>query len=101
MLLPLDMPDRDAAILLRNGEAVQALSRVRVVAMDKTGTVTVGKPAVVGVQARGLFSAQTGLDVGGFFTVDLVRAKLNSQLALALFTGVEEAVREMKARMKG
>ncbi len=43
-----------SGILLRNGEAVQTLSRVRVVAMDKTGTVTVGKPAVVGVEARGL-----------------------------------------------
>ncbi len=42
-----------AGILLRSGEAVQTLSRVQVLAFDKTGTVTVGKPAVVGIAARG------------------------------------------------
>ena len=55
-------------------------------------------PVRFGVQARGLFSAQTGLDVGGFFTVDLVRAKLNSQLALALFTGVDVLARWVPGR---
>ncbi len=41
-------------VLLRNGEAVQALSHVGVLVFDKTGTVTVGRPAVVGVVARSL-----------------------------------------------
>jgi Cu+-exporting ATPase len=39
-------------ILLRNGEAVQALAHVDVLVFDKTGTVTIGRPAVVDVVAR-------------------------------------------------
>ncbi len=46
-------------------------------------------PVRFGAEVRGLFSTRPGLDVGGFFTVDLVRVKLDSRLALALFTGVE------------
>lgn len=34
-------------LLFRHGEAVQALSGVRVVALDKTGTLTVGEPTLV------------------------------------------------------
>ncbi|MCX6101283.1 MAG: heavy metal translocating P-type ATPase, partial [Candidatus Bipolaricaulota bacterium] len=41
-------------ILLRNGEAVQALSRVDILVFDKTGTVTVGRPDVVDVASREL-----------------------------------------------
>ncbi len=41
-------------ILLRNGEAVQALSRVGILVFDKTGTVTVGRPDVVDVASREL-----------------------------------------------
>ncbi len=39
-------------VLLRNGEAVQTLSHVGVLVFDKTGTVTVGRPDVVGVVSR-------------------------------------------------
>ncbi|MEW5827200.1 MAG: heavy metal translocating P-type ATPase [Candidatus Bipolaricaulota bacterium] len=38
-------------ILLRRGDAVQRLSAVRVMALDKTGTVTVGRPEVTDVMA--------------------------------------------------
>ena len=41
-------------ILLRNGEAVQALSHVGILVFDKTGTVTVGRPDVVDVASREL-----------------------------------------------
>ncbi len=41
-------------ILLRNGEAVQALSRVDILVFDKTGTVTVGRPDVVDVVSHEL-----------------------------------------------
>ncbi len=42
-----------SGILLRNGEAVQTLSRVNVVVLDKTGTVTLGRPEVVEVVSAG------------------------------------------------
>jgi Cu+-exporting ATPase len=41
-------------VLLRNGEAVQALSHVEVLVFDKTGTVTVGRPEVVSVVTQDL-----------------------------------------------
>jgi len=36
-------------VLFRSGEAIQTLQRARVVVLDKTGTITVGKPAVTDV----------------------------------------------------
>jgi Cu+-exporting ATPase len=39
----------ESGILIRNGEALQQASRLTTVVLDKTGTVTVGKPAVVGL----------------------------------------------------
>ena len=42
-------------------------------------------PVRFGAQLRGPFA----LELGGFFTVDLVRAQLESRLSIALFTGFE------------
>lgn len=39
-------------ILIRNGEAIQAMREVEAVCLDKTGTITHGKPAVVGVASE-------------------------------------------------
>ena len=36
-------------ILIRNGEAVQTMKEIKAVAFDKTGTITMGKPAVTDV----------------------------------------------------
>ncbi len=36
-------------ILIRSGEAIQALKDVRVILLDKTGTITRGRPAVTGI----------------------------------------------------
>jgi P-type Cu2+ transporter len=44
--------------LVRSGAVLETLSRVRVVAFDKTGTVTVGRPQVVGYRASA--GASTG-----------------------------------------
>lgn len=55
-------------------------------------------PVRFGAQVRGLFSRETGLDVGGFFTVDLVRVELDSRLTLAVFTGVDVMARWMPGR---
>jgi heavy metal translocating P-type ATPase len=43
-------------IIVKGGGAIEVLSRVRTVAFDKTGTVTVGHPSVVDVNERGGFS---------------------------------------------
>ena len=55
-------------------------------------------PVRFGVQARGLFANQSGLDLGGFFTVDLVRLKIDSRLAIALFTGIDVMARWVPLR---
>ena len=39
----------ESGILIRNGEALQQASRLTAVVLDKTGTVTEGHPAVVGI----------------------------------------------------
>ncbi|MFT4248579.1 MAG: heavy metal translocating P-type ATPase [Pseudomonas sp.] len=41
----------ELGVLFRRGDALQALRDVRVVALDKTGTLTRGKPALVALQA--------------------------------------------------
>jgi Cu+-exporting ATPase len=42
-----------AGVLVRNAEALERLSRVDTIVIDKTGTLTEGRPAVVSVQAYG------------------------------------------------
>ena len=41
----------ELGVLIRNAEALEQLQRVRVVVLDKTGTLTVGKPVVTDVVA--------------------------------------------------
>jgi len=45
-----------AGVLIRNAEALEQLARVDVLIVDKTGTLTEGKPRVLSVQPRGSFS---------------------------------------------
>jgi Cu+-exporting ATPase len=42
-----------AGVLVRNAEALERLSRVDTIVVDKTGTLTEGRPAVMSVQAFG------------------------------------------------
>ncbi len=44
----------DAGIVMRTGEAFQTLRQVRTVVLDKTGTLTVGRPTVRHVHTHGL-----------------------------------------------
>ncbi len=53
-----------SGILLRTGEAVQTLSRVTVLVLDKTGTVTAGRPDVVSIASRGV-SEESVLELAG------------------------------------
>jgi len=41
-----------AGVLIKNAEALETLEKVDTLVVDKTGTLTEGKPRVVGVQAR-------------------------------------------------
>ena len=59
-------------ILIRNGEALQQAGRLTTVVLDKTGTVTQGKPAVVGI-----------FPIAGVSDTDVLR------LAASLETGSE------------
>ena len=45
-----------AGVLIKNAEALEQLARVDVLIVDKTGTLTEGKPRVVSVDARAGFS---------------------------------------------
>ncbi|GAA2882116.1 cation-translocating P-type ATPase [Streptomyces mexicanus] len=44
----------DHGIVMRTGEAFQTLRQVRTVVLDKTGTLTIGKPTVRGIHAHGI-----------------------------------------------
>ncbi|MFH1766277.1 MAG: heavy metal translocating P-type ATPase [Gemmatimonadota bacterium] len=55
----------ELGILVRNGEALQAARRVDTVVLDKTGTITQGKPAVVGILPKSGISEEELLSVAG------------------------------------
>lgn len=38
-------------ILIRNGEVLEKTQKIRAIAFDKTGTITIGKPEIVGVKS--------------------------------------------------
>ncbi|MGH7895790.1 MAG: heavy metal translocating P-type ATPase, partial [Candidatus Binatia bacterium] len=50
-----------AGVLIRSAEALERLAAVDTLVVDKTGTLTVGKPAVVGVETVGPDDADTVL----------------------------------------
>lgn len=54
-----------AGVLLRNAEALEAMERVDVLVVDKTGTLTEGKPRVVSVSAQGEFREEDVLRFSG------------------------------------
>jgi P-type Cu+ transporter len=55
----------EAGILFRGGEALEQAHRIDTVVLDKTGTLTLGKPAVTAVVAAPGFDAAEALDIAG------------------------------------
>lgn len=77
----------EKGILIRNGEAVQTLKDVSVVAFDKTGTITVGKPTLTNL-----------IPLGGSSEEELLRtaASLENASEHPLAHAIVEAARERK-----
>jgi Cu+-exporting ATPase len=59
----------EKGVLIRNGEAIQTLNDIKVIAFDKTGTITKGKPVVtdiigVNIDSYELIKIAAGLEAG-------------------------------------
>jgi Cu+-exporting ATPase len=48
-----------AGVLIRSGEALETMERINTLVIDKTGTLTEGKPTVRAIEALGDFSPET------------------------------------------
>jgi P-type Cu+ transporter len=51
----------ERGVLIRSGEAIQTLKDIKVVVLDKTGTITAGKPSLTDVVAAGGFGEEAVL----------------------------------------
>jgi Cu+-exporting ATPase len=74
-----------AGVLIRNAEALETLEKVDALVVDKTGTLTEGKPHLVTVEAMGEFDENTLLTLAA----SLERAS-EHPLAQAIVHGAEE-----------
>ena len=74
-----------AGVLIRNAEALERLAFVDTIVVDKTGTLTQGKPALTGVQATPGFDPDDVLRLAA-----AVEAGSEHPLAEAILRGAEE-----------
>ena len=72
-------------VLIRNGEALQQAGRLTTVVLDKTGTVTEGKPKVTAVVPRGWVNAEQLLEIAA-----TVEAASEHPLAAAVVAAADE-----------
>ena len=91
----------EAGILVRGGEALEAAGRIDTVVMDKTGTLTLGKPAVIrGRAGDGLHAGARVLDLAAALETGsehplgeaIVRKARESELGFAKVDGFEAIV---------
>ena len=75
----------ELGVLFRKGEALQALQSVRVVALDKTGTLTAGKPALTDLVVTECFARG-----GVLAAVAAVEARSEHPIAQAIVTAAKE-----------
>lgn len=74
----------ELGVLFRKGEALQLLQEAQVVAVDKTGTLTEGKPTLTDFNVRSGFERNQVLTL-----VASVRAKSEHPIALAIVQAAE------------
>ncbi|MEI7745136.1 MAG: heavy metal translocating P-type ATPase, partial [Chloroflexota bacterium] len=90
----------EVGILVRGGEALEAAGRVDTVVMDKTGTLTLGRPAVTAVAAAAGFDEARVLDLAAALETGsehplgeaIVRKARESELGFAKVEGFEAVV---------
>ncbi|HSG53530.1 MAG TPA: heavy metal translocating P-type ATPase [Rheinheimera sp.] len=80
----------EKGLLFRSGEAIQTLKDIKVVVLDKTGTITAGKPALTDVIATGTFSTESLLAVTA-----AVEAGSEHPLAQAIVQGARDKQLEL------
>ncbi|WP_454884202.1 copper-transporting P-type ATPase [Sphingomonas oryzagri] len=73
-----------AGVLVRNAEALQELDKVDTLAIDKTGTLTEGKPRLIAVEPASDFTADTVLAMAA-----AVEARSEHPLAGAIVAGAQ------------
>ncbi|MBI1395839.1 MAG: heavy metal translocating P-type ATPase [Betaproteobacteria bacterium] len=84
-------------ILIRNATALEVAEKVRVLAFDKTGTVTVGQPSVTGIVVAGHFDESTVLGIAAALERGAHHPVANAILTAASDRSVPEpAVREVR-----
>ena len=74
-----------AGVLIKSAEALQALEAVDTVVIDKTGTLTEGKPAVVGIETVGAIGRDDMLALAA-----AVEARSEHPLAHAVVTAAQD-----------
>jgi Cu+-exporting ATPase len=87
----------EAGILVRGGEALEAAGRIDTVVMDKTGTLTLGRPAVArvvaadGVDERRVLDLAASLETGSEHPLGeaIVRRAREDELGFAKVDGFE------------
>ena len=90
----------ETGILVRGGEALENAGRVDTVVMDKTGTLTLGKPAVTGVVPAPGFTGERVLDLAAALETGsehplgeaIVRKARETELGFAKVDGFEAIV---------
>ena len=75
----------EMGVLFRKGEALQALQEVKVIAIDKTGTLTEGKPTLTDFYVQPGFEREQVLRI-----VASVEAKSEHPIALAIVQAAEQ-----------
>ena len=75
----------EMGVLFRKGEALQALQEVKVIAVDKTGTLTEGKPTLTDFYVQQGFEREQVLRI-----VASVEAKSEHPIALAIVQAAEQ-----------
>ena len=75
----------EMGVLFRKGEALQALQEVKVIAVDKTGTLTEGKPTLTDFYVQPGFEQEQVLRI-----VASVEAKSEHPIALAIVQAAEQ-----------